>query len=48
MKCGATHEVLNVSNLEYTSEMLHESQTYLRSLIRARHLKRVILILLNN
>ena len=49
VKFGATEEILGVSsNSDFFFEMLNEMKAYLRSQIRARQLKKVVMIITSN
>ena len=49
VKFGATEEILGVGgNSDFFFEMLNEMKAYLRSQIRARQLKKVVMIITSN
>lgn len=49
VKFNATEDLLSIpSNSDFFFEMQEEMRAYLRTLIKARQLKRIVMVLLNN
>jgi hypothetical protein len=49
VRFGATDDVMNISgNADFFFEMLNESKAFLRTFIRARQLKRIMMIIKSN